>query len=256
MAEKGLSTGEAYKLMLRTALEKFESLIEWNTSNYDDYKILLRKLKISRGDIKATSNDETTDNTKDVGDALENLVNFIINKSFFFKVTSNIRTGSNEIDEVITLTKDGKAALEYFNIPRSYLVIEDNLFLGECKNYKTPLSVTYVGKFYSLMKQCDCNLGIMFTYKGLSGKETSWNDSHGLTKVLRLIEKHSSNNPNFYILEFKLEDYEAILEGKTFFELVSSKMIALQISANHNKFLEEPIDDDLHELINYCKENK
>ncbi|TKH47379.1 hypothetical protein FC698_15775 [Bacillus cereus] len=250
---KGMLTQNAFQIIQKVE-ETFDELTRWNDEDYDKFRDLLHDLKVSRGEeTPQHQSDVTFDTTKDVGDALEDLVNFIIKKTFFFNVSANVRTGTNEVDQVIRLSRQGKIALEKFGIPRSMLNIEDDIFLGECKNYGTTLSVTYVGKFYSLLKQCDCSVGIIFTYKGISGKEKTWSDAHGLAKVLRLIEKYSNNNHKFYMLEFNLKDYEDILEGKSFFDLLEAKMTSLQIAANHELFLEEFLPEKLSILIKHCK---
>lgn len=45
-----------------------------------------------------------------------------------------------------------------------------NKFITECKNHNKKVDVTWVGKFYSLMNLTDNSLGILFSYKGLTGK--------------------------------------------------------------------------------------
>ncbi|PET68583.1 hypothetical protein CN533_25845 [Priestia megaterium] len=251
---KGLVTQNAFQVIQQIE-ETFDELTRWSDDDYNKFSDLLHDLKVSRGEeTPRNQSDVTFDTTKSVGDALEDLVNFIIKKTFFFEVTANVRTGTNEVDQVIRLSKKGKIALEKFEIPRSMLYIEEDIFLGECKNYATSLSVTYIGKFYSLLKQCDCSVGIIFTYKGISGKEKTWSDAHGLAKVIRLIEKYSNNNKKFYILEFNLKDYEDILNKKSFFDLLDAKITSLQIAANHEAFLEEPLPEQLNALIDHCKE--
>lgn len=246
---KGLTTGQALK-EIYTIYEKFNELTKWNEEDYDKFKELLHILKASRGD--APKGNLKFDTTKSKGDALEDVVNFLIRKTFFFTVTENVRTKTNEVDQVIRLSKNGRIAMEYFNITKSLLNIEDEIFLGECKNYEASLSVTYIGKFYSLLKQCNCNFGILFTYNGVSGEESKWADGHGLMKVLKLIEKYTANR-DFNIIEFKLEDYENILAGESFFDLVEAKKTSLKVAANHELFLKENISEELHSLISHCK---
>lgn len=244
---KGLVTGSA--LEIYSIVERFDELTRWSKEDYNDFETLLNVLKASRG---KASIEITFDNTKSVGDALEDVVNFIIRKSFFFTVSENVRTGTNEVDQVIRLSKDGRVAIEHYNITKSLLNIDDDIFLGECKNYADSLSVTYIGKFYSLLKQCDCNLGLLFTYHGVSGTEKKWSDGHGLMKVLKIIEKYS-NGKEFHILEFNIEDYEKILRGTSFFDLIGAKKAMLQIAANHEVFLEEEISEELNTIIQHCK---
>lgn len=127
--------------------------------------------------------------------------------------------------------------------------IKSDIFLGECKNYKTSLGVTYVGKFYSLLTATDVSFGIIFTQKGLSGEAEGYKDAYGLTKVLRLIEKYEHGREMF-IITFTTDDYELMLEGHTFFELVQAKILELQMSSSYQNFLE----DNKHEKIDEIKE--
>ena len=136
--------------------------------------------------------------------------------SYFFKVYRKIHTPTNEIDELIVLTDEGKQAIRTFNLERSLLQIDDDLFIGECKNYSTSLGVTYIGKFYSLMIAMDMHFGIVFTQEGLTGNSSEYHYAYGLTKVLRLMEEYR-NHQNLYIIDFTLEDYVA--KGRNFFQL-------------------------------------
>ena len=59
-----------------------------------------------------------------------------------------------------------------------------------------------------------------FTQKGLTGDSEGYKDAYGLTKVLRMVEKSKKDGKDFYILTFTLEDYEKMLQGITFFEII------------------------------------
>lgn len=131
----------------------------------------------------------------------------------------------------------------YFGISRELIPIKDNLFLGECKNYASDLGVTYVGKFYSLMTVSNVSMGIIFTQKGLTGKPEGYKDAYGLTKVLRMIENSKNKNNDFYILTFSDEDYDKLLKGTTFFELIEAKKMELQLASTYETF----INDNRHE---------
>lgn len=222
-------------------LEIFKELIKWDENDNLVYDNLLRRLKYSHYST-----------AKEKGDRLEELVAFIIKKTFFFDIARNVQTGTNEIDEVIVLSDKGKQVLEQQKISRSILGIESDLFLGECKNYSKKLDVTYVGKFYSLLVSTDINFGIIFTIYGLTGKENEFHDAYGLVKVLRLIEKYK-NNRELNILVFTISDYEKIGKGYSFFEIVKSKIIALKTSTNYDKLLEafkHPNEEEFKRLSN------
>lgn len=229
-----LNLKEFLKRGVEDDLDKFKILTEWTESEKIQFSKLLEELK------KPFDKNQTT--TKEKGNRLENLVSFIINNSYFFKVFKNVHTATNEIDEVVVFTDEGKQALQKFNLCRDLIPIDSEIFLGECKNYASPLGVTYVGKFYSLMTATGNSFGIIFTQKGLTGSEIEYKDAYGLTKVIRIIEQ-AKNNCDFYILTFTLEDYEELLNGKTFFEIIKAKKTALQISSDYHTFLK----DNVHE---------
>ena len=121
------------------------------------------------------------------------------------------------------------------------------MVLGECKNYASTLDVTYVGKFYSLLVSTDVPFGIIFTQKGLTGNENEFHDAYGLTKVLRIIEKYQ-NSKEMFILTFTLEDYDQIADGKSFFDLIKAKKIALRLSSEYNSFLKDYQHDNIDSI--------
>ena len=223
-----------YKNVIKDDLLKYKTLIEWTEDEKEEFKQLLCNLK--------KPFDNRVETTKDKGDRLENLVSFIIEKSYFFKVYRNVHTETNEIDEVIVFTDEGKQAISRLGFSRDLVPIESDIFLGECKNYKSSLGVTYVGKFYSLLTATSNSFGIIFTQNGLTGDSAGYKDAYGLTKVIRMIEANK-NQKDFYIITFTLEDYEELLKGHTFFELVDAKKKELQMAADYHTFL----NDNKHE---------
>ena len=226
---------ETHGLDLRTYLDqivqepidKFKGFITWTNKDKAEFRILLDELK------KPFDRDKET--TKEKGDRLEKLVEFIIQKTYFFEIYKNVHTETNEIDEVITLSDRGKQAIQSFNLSRDLIPIKQDLFLGECKNYKSNLGVTYVGKFYSLLSVTGIPFGIVFTQKGLTGDSEGYKDAYGLTKVLRMVEL--SKGKDFFIITFTMEDYESMLEGTTFFDLVKAKKMEMQFASDYTKFL-------------------
>lgn len=50
------------------------------------------------------------------------------NKSYFFKVYRNVRTVTNEIDEVIVFTDEGKQAIRKFGLNRGLIPIDTDVF--------------------------------------------------------------------------------------------------------------------------------
>lgn len=231
---KAISAADYLKYIIENPIETFKELTEWKSDDFKEFKVLLDRLK----EVNGSKNFKTSDK----GVALEELVKFIIRKTFFFKVYGNVKTATNEIDQVIMLSKEGKQALSQFNISREIIPIYTDLFLGECKNYKESLGVTWVGKFYGLLNSCKCDFGILFSVNGLTGSEDTWNNSFGLIRIFNMIEKYKCNR-NFNIIEFNLSDYEKIACGINFFDLVEAKLNAMKISTTYDQLL----DDNTHE---------
>lgn len=222
--------------IINEKIKIFDDLIRWGEQDKEQFAQLLSELE--------KPFDKSKETTKDKGDRLEKLVEFIIKKSFFYDIYKNIHTETNEIDEIIVLSEQGKQALETFGLSKDLLPTEHEIFLGECKNYKTSLGVTYVGKFYSLLVATDIPFGLVFTQNGLSGDAEGFKDAYGLTKVLRIVEKYEHNR-ELSILTFTNEDYHLLLEGRTFFELIKAKKLELQLASNYQNF----IRDNMHESV-------
>lgn len=227
--------------IVQEPLKVFRQFVLWTDKDKKEFKRLL--------DVLRSPYDKNIETTKDKGDRLEQLVEFIIKKSYFFEIYKNVHTETNEIDEVIVLSARGKQALQSFGISRELIPVKDNLFLGECKNHASDLGVTYVGKFYSLMTVSNVSMGIIFTQKGLTGKPEGYKDAYGLTKVLRMIENSKNTNKDFYILTFSDEDYDKLLKGTTFFELIEAKKMELQLASTYETF----INDNRHEAEDEIK---
>lgn len=212
-------------------LDKFRKFTEWTPKDQSEFRKLLEILR--------SPYDTENESAKSKGNRLENLVEFITRKSYFYEIYKNVHTQTNEIDEVIILSDRGKQALKTFGISRDLIPIKDNLFLGECKNYNRNLDVTYVGKFYSLMTVSGVSTGIIFTQKGLTGKPEGFQDAYGLTKVLHMVELGKDKNSNFCILTFTEKDYDKLLDGFSFFDLVQAKQYELQLASNYATFLKD-----------------
>ena len=230
--------------IVQKPLDIFRELTAWSDEDKEKFSILLENLK--------KPFDSSIETTKEKGDRLENLVAFLIQKSYFFEVYRNVCTGTNEIDEVIILSEKGKQALHEFNISRDILEIIADVALGECKNYNSTLNVTYVGKFYSLLVSTDVPFGIIFTQKGLTGCENEFHDAYGLTKVVRIVEKYQ-NDREMFILTFTLEDYEKIANGDSFFSLIKAKKIAMQLSSTYESFLQDYQHDNTDSIKRIVK---
>lgn len=162
--------------------------------------------------VNANSNKKTS--TKVKGETLENLVEYIFNTSPLFMVAKNVRTSTNELDLLVTLSSMGILFEHegFLKIPYP--------FICECKNYNKKVDVTWVGKLYSLVTTSNKNLGIIFSFHGLSGK--GWHNAHGLTKKICL-----STNNDILILDFSLKDFEAMKDGEVFINIINRKIFQL-----------------------------
>jgi len=249
--EKGYKLKDYIDNIVQASLNIFEELTTWNEEEQEEFKVLLKNFR--------KEYDKNSETTKSKGDRLEELVSFIINKSYFYEIYTNVKTGTNEIDEVIVLSKKGKQAMESFNISKELLPINESVILGECKYYGSSLGVTYVGKFYSLMNACDVNFGIIFTHKGITGKQDEFKHAHGLIKTIRILEKYK-NKKDFYIIEFSNEDFILLENGENFFNIIKAKKLALQLSTNQKNFLQSADfnkeDNSVKKLKEICKNQK
>lgn len=207
---------------------KNEKICELDNEQLEQYKQKLETFKkynkMKRSDPQAPS-----DLIKKKGDSLEELVAYLLKISGnLFEVERNLRTSTNEIDQIIVLTGTGKMLLS-----GKLLNSKFDTFLGECKNYHKKVGVTYVGKLCSLLVTNQIKLGIMFSYHGVTGK--NWNDSSGLIKKFYLHKEKLEER--YCIIDFSLKDFESIMEGKNFIDIVEAQLKALQLDTDYTIFL-------------------
>ncbi|MED1602649.1 acetylglutamate semialdehyde dehydrogenase [Alkalihalophilus marmarensis] len=211
----GFTTSDFLKENIISELNIEEAKYKIITSLSNDekqiYSDLLNKL------IKLHSSKEKYSNAQK-GKALENIVTFLLEKSTVFDVKNNIRSTTNEIDQLITINAKGRRFRE-----KGFLDLTDNTLLSECKNYKDKVSVTWVGKFASLIYTSQVKIGLLFSYHGLTGN--NWSAATGLTKKIFL---GSPEEKKIYILDFNISDFKKIEEGSNLLELIRLKMISIQ----------------------------
>lgn len=163
---------------------------------------------------------DTKEDNRIKGKALEDLVSLLfIATGGYYEVYRNAKNGTNEVDLILKFSGKGKHLAQ---------VLKHSKIICECKNYKSSISVTYVGKFCSLMQTTNCNLGIMFSYNGFSGE--SWGSAKGLTKKIYLLKERPEDK--LYILEFKKEDFCSILKGKSIFDILDDKCMELELGVD------------------------
>ena len=206
----------------------WQEICKLSESQKSEYKRLLdefeRLNKITNDSPGAPNN---LHNLK--GIALEKLVKYLLEISGgIFKVDCNLRTSTNEIDDLITLTSKGKILLANNLINKRF----DN-FLGECKNYQTSVGVTYIGKFCSLLLINNVKLGILFSYHGISG--SGWDDGSGLVKKFYL---HKENlDERFCIINFSFKHFPSIYEGKNLLEIIEEQLRSLQFDTDYSRYI-------------------
>lgn len=168
-----------------------------NGQEFEKYKELLEKFKSYHPKVKAKKCDITT---TEKGNLLEYLVQFLLIQSGLYKIKTNIKNDSNEIDVITEYNDLGNIVKDIFPA-----FLKQN-FLCECKNYSGNIDVTWVGKFYSLLKTTDKKLGIIFSYGKITGKN-EWDAAKALIKKLYLKEE-------IIILNFNIDDFDSIVNGE------------------------------------------
>lgn len=194
-----------------------------------EYNRLLLEFKNTNGNIHAT--------TEAKGKSLEELVRYTLSVSGnIFRVHKNIRTTSNEIDVIVTLTSTGATLVN-----NGLLTPPIKEFVGECKNYGSTVDVTFVGKFCSLMLTTNNHYGIMFSYHGVSGK--GWSYASGLIRKFYLHREREDDR--YVIFDFSFDDFNMIAQGSNLFAILQAKLQALKYDTSYIQFLSKhPAQDN------------
>ena len=207
---------------------RYERICQLDDSQKKKYAELLNEFKILH-DEKRQSDAMPANLHNLKGEILEKLVSYLpyISGDIFY-VDRNLRTSTNEIDQIVSLTPKGKMLL-------SYHLINPKLecFLGECKNYDKSVDVTYIGKFCSLLLTNNVKVGILFSYYGVSG--TKWSNGTGLIKKFYLHKEKLEDK--YCIIDFSIKDFESILEGKNVFQIIEEQLKSLQFDTDYSRYL-------------------
>ncbi len=236
-SDKGYTIEEIFKIIDNmpnnmTCFEKLGRLAERHKKKYQEAFEYFEDIN-SRNMLNGHNKD---DDNRIKGKSLEDLVDILFAATGgYYEIYRNVRNGTNEVDLFLRLSDKGQRFSQILN--QKY-----NNLLCECKNYKSTIDVTYVGKFCSLMQTTNNKIGIMFSYHGFTGK--SWGAAKGLTKKIYLLRERSEDKQ--YILEFKKKDFKDILEGKSIFEILDDKCMELQMG----------IDDITKYITEHPNENK
>jgi len=169
----------------------------------------------------------STDKAK--GDILESLSKYLLNISGgIFDIDKNLRTSTNEIDLLVKLNSKGLLLSSINIIDKRF-----SCFISECKNYKTAIGVTHIGKFCSLLLSTQVKLGIVFSYHGVTGN--GWNYAAGLIKKFYLSKENIGER--FCIIDFNVSDFIRIKHGDNFFQIINEKLMSLQFDTDYSKYL-------------------
>lgn len=163
----------------------------------------------------------------DKGKLLEQVMYSIFTQGYstIWDCRKNCRTSTNEIDLQLNWTENARLA----HIDASFPCFGES-FLCECKNYKGAVNVTYVGKFYSLLKVTNSQVGILISWEGISGRG-SWSDSKGLIKKIALRE-------NVYIIVIDKDDLKKIYEKEgNILSIIYDKYIALKNEIDYSTYI-------------------
>ena len=213
-----------------------EKLCEWTQAQVNEYKTLLSAFEQSNGR-------KSTATRAEKGQALEEIASFLINNCGpLFTVDRNIRTCTNEIDNLMKLTSAGKLLQKIGILPSYY-----TNFIGECKNYSATVGVTYIGKFCSLMLTTSCNLGILFSYHGVTGH--GWNDGSGLIRKFYLHKENPSDR--YCIIDFNIKDFRSVLQGNNILQIIDDKISSLKFDTDYSTSLStHPAESDFLAITN------
>ena len=197
----------------------YKKICEFTERQKKEYNILLDNLK-------KVNSSKTSPAKK--GKALENIASFLIKSSNIFEVYKNIRTSTNELDQLVKANNKGKILL-------SNGIIDKRLknFIGECKNYKDKVSVTYVGKVCSLLSTTKNKICILFSYHGVSGK--AWEDAIGLIRKFYLSKENEEDR--FCIIDFNINDFISIQKGNNILQIIEDKILTLQNDTSYINLL-------------------
>lgn len=221
LTKEGLSAGD----FIAYSGEKKSRLLNLNRMNLD------RILEYYYG----IENNIYSQNEK--GKQLEDLANILFYEGYpsIFECKRNCRTSTNEIDLLVSWNSYARLN----QLSRAFPCFGDS-FLCECKNYNGKIGVTYIGKFYSLLRAANLSLGIFISWHGITGK--GWKDAEGLVKKIALKDQ-------IYIIVI---DKGAILElgegRNNIFNLINDKYQALKNDIDYSQYIIKHECEDI-----FCK---
>lgn len=190
--------------------------------------------------------------TKTKGNILEEIVRNITIETKIFELFANVSNESNEYDIIVKPSE--LATLSYNALPK----IIYQPIICECKNYKAPVDVTWIGKLYMLLSISNIKLGIIFSYEGITGgKDTEWHDAKGLVKKIFLKD-------GIAIIDISKPELDLIKKGENLYTIIQKKYDDLVFMTNIEKYKVKHISsekvnkiiNDIDEEVEYYKKEK
>ncbi|AAO35694.1 hypothetical protein phiCTC2A_66 (endogenous virus) [Clostridium phage phiCTC2A] len=199
---------------------------------------------------------------KTKGNILEKIIELITIKTKLFKLFTNVSNNSNEYDIIITPSE--LATMSYNALPE----IIYQPIICECKNYKKPVDVTWIGKFYMLLSISNIKCGIIFSYEGITsgkgaGKDKGQNDSEEWNNAKGLIKKIFLKD-GIVIIDISKKELDSIKNGKRLYDIIQSKYADLMFMTNIEKYKIEHISsekikeiiEDVNEQVEFYESKK
>lgn len=236
--QKNNVTLEGYLKVIKNRNAQILNMPDVIYKEYSQYFIELKR------DIEAYDNTgKHIFTSQERGKILEKMAGLLFFQSnVMFEKTVNCRTVTNEIDILVNWSN---VALQ-MGLNRAYDFIGES-FLCECKNYVKSVDVTYIGKFYSLMKASDVKFGIIFSKNGISGRNI-WVDGKGLVRKIALRER-------VYIIDITWQDFEKIYNKETnIMRIMNDKYTAMKNDISYSEYIskhemEEEFKQKLNESV-------
>ncbi|MBP2257496.1 acetylglutamate semialdehyde dehydrogenase [Virgibacillus alimentarius] len=219
----GYTPKELLLQVFDTNEKRYKEITRLDEKEMSQYKEYLAR-------FNETHDESNNFSTVEKGKSLESLVGFLLARSAVFEVHQNLRNSTNEIDQLLILNSKGN----YFK-NEGLLNLPGEHFLSECKNYQGKIGVTWIGKLYSLIESTNSQIGLIFSYHGITGD--GWKDATGLVKKLYL--RREDINKKVYILDFNIKDFNSILDGHSILELIDAKVKSLKFDTDLSRFIEK-----------------
>lgn len=160
------------------------------------------------------------------GKLLEELTGTLFDEQIFL-IKKNFRTSSNELDILVGWNQSARMMQLHSIFPDF-----GEHFICECKNYTKKVGVTYVGKFFSLLRVANVRLGIMVAWNGVTGR-SKWADAQGLIKKIALKDE-------IFIVTLDQNDFRRVYNKEAnIFTLVNEKCVALKQDIDYIQYIQE-----------------